>query len=104
MKVHDSVSVGENTGDLDFLLQGAVAAAAGESTWSNFRVRTGAGVGELGKEGGMTVLEWEWRWGWPSGHETNEQQNPQSRGHHRLGSREYVVKVESFQNRGFWRP
>ena len=51
------MSVGENTGDLDFLLQGAVAAAAGERMWSNFRVRTGAGVGELGKEGGMTVLE-----------------------------------------------
>lgn len=104
MKVHDSVSVGENTGDLDFLLRGAVAAAAGERTWSNFRVRTGAGVGELEKEDGMMVLEWERRWGWPSGPATNEQQDPKSRGHHRLGSRVYVVKVESFQNRGFWRP
>ena len=65
MEEHESVSVGGNTGDLDFLLQGAVAAVAGERTWSNFRVRTGFGVGELGKEDRVTVLEWDWRQGWP---------------------------------------
>ena len=101
MKEHDSVNVGENTGDLDFLLR-VVAAAAGERTWLNFRVRTGFGVGELGKEGRVMVLERDWRQGWPSGPETNEQ--PQSRGHHRLGSGVYVVTVESFQNHDFQRP
>lgn len=49
MKEYDSVSVDENTGNLDFLLPGAVAAAAGERTWSDSRVRTGFGVRELGR-------------------------------------------------------
>lgn len=49
MKEYGSVSVGENTGNLDFLLPGAVAAAAGERTWSDSRVRTGFGVRELGR-------------------------------------------------------